>query len=116
MKLSYYGFNVRQMGDTVVFGSAPGTGASLVLRELPDLADYARLSLALSVEGAAEGDLLSVTLTAGDLQRSLALPIQAGMHSYELAPEGGFGGVSMIRIAPSTAECVVSVKRAVFSK
>ena len=30
MKVFYFGFNLRQVGDTVVFGSAPGTGASLL--------------------------------------------------------------------------------------
>ena len=104
MTLSYYGFNVRQEGECVTFGSAPGTGASVVANGF-SVKGCERLIAELEVEGATDSDELKITVGDGEY----TLPIVAGMSSYELSLSDG--EVSRLKIAPTARECVVRVKQ-----
>ncbi len=116
MKVFYFGFNLRQVGDAVVFGSAPGTGASLLAEKARDALYGNTLSFELKVDGAAEGDVLNIELTGSSGTTKLSLPIVSDMHLYEVAIPEGLGEISSLRIAPSTIECVLSVKAIEFKK
>ena len=114
MKVSYFGFNVRQNGDCVTLGSAPGTGASIVAEGFCASREYGRLCLELEVDGAAETDVLTVFLRHGADQTEYTLPIASAMHRYELALAPDHPEIQSLRIAPSATECVVTVKRIEF--
>ncbi len=111
MKVFYFGFNLRQIGDTVVFGSAPGTGASLLAEKFTAPADSKVFYAELRVDGAKECDVLGVTVkgTLGELE--LSQPIVPEMHVYEFNIPEGLGDISSVRIKPTAPECVVSVRQ-----
>lgn len=104
MTLSYYGFNVRQEGECVTFGSAPGTGASVLANGF-SVQGCERLIAELEVEGAGASDELKITVGDGEY----TLPIVAGMSTYELSLSDG--EVSGLKIAPTAKECVVRLKQ-----
>ena len=114
MKVFYFGFNLRQVGDTVVFGSAPGTGASLLAEKLTLTQGTNTLRATLKVDGATESDSLSITFVGSNGETTLTTPIVPDMHSYEVAVPEGLGEITSLRIAPSVMECVLSVKEIVF--
>lgn len=110
VRLSFFGFNVRQQGDDVVFGSAPGTGASLLAEGLFGLPGEHTFYAELCVDGAAEGDELTVRFlgTAGECE--LAWPIVSSMHRYEVAVSQNVGVITAVRLAPTPLDCVVRVR------
>lgn len=114
MKVFYFGFNLRQVGDTVVFGSAPGTGASLLAEKFTAPADSKTLCFALQVDGAKENDTLKIVLTGTSGEATLTTPIVTGMHRYELSLPADIGEIKTLRICPSTIECVLSVREIIF--
>lgn len=113
MKLFYFGFNLRQVGDTVIFGSAPGTGASL-LAEKFTVTGAKTLSFTLQVDGAGKSDTLKIELGGTVGEATLTAPIITGMHRYELTLPDDLGEIKSLRICPSAIECVLSVKEIIF--
>ena len=113
MKLFYFGFNLRQVGDTVIFGSAPGTGASL-LAEKFTVTGAKTLSFTLQVDGAEKSDTLKIELGGTAGEATLTTPIITGMHRYELTLPDDLGEIKSLRICPSAIECVLSVKEIIF--
>lgn len=111
MTVSYFGFNVRQNGDCVTFGSAPGTGASVTAEDFRVPAGSKTLFVELAVDGAGERDVLRVCLKGISGETEYALPILPGMRQYEVALPADGEEIRSLRIAPSTMECVVTVKR-----
>ena len=107
MSVSYYGFNVRQVGNEVVFLSAPGTGASL---EAAGFCTVGRRLLAtMWVDGAAAGDRLAVRIDTEQGSVEHSLPIVEKMHTYEIElPQNA--AVVGFRIAPNSADCAVTVR------
>lgn len=116
MTVSYFGFNVRQTGDCVTFGSAPGTGASLTADGFLVSREYTRFCSELSIDGASENDMLKITLRGSEGEAEYALPIVSGMHAYEVDIASGCGEISSLRITTSAKECVVTVKQIGFIK
>ena len=110
MRVFYFGFNLRQVGDAVVFGSAPGTGASLLAEKAREALLGNTLSFELRVDGAGEDDVLNIELIGSTATAKLSLPIVPDMHVYEAAIPEGLGEISALRIVPSANECVLSVK------
>ena len=110
MKVFYFGFNLRQVGDAVVFGSAPGTGASLLAEKFTAPQDSRIFYAILNVDGASERDVLNIEFTGTAGKVTVSTPIVAGMHRYELASPTDIGDINMLRISPSAIECVLSVK------
>jgi hypothetical protein len=116
MRVSYFGFNVRQKGDCVTFGSAPGTGASLRAEGFSLPKEQRCFYAELEVEGASEGDVLTVGFEGSFGEREFALPIASGMHCYEIPLPAEKEEIRSLRLAPSVKECVVSVRRMGFRK
>ncbi len=109
MKVFYFGFNLRQEGNTVIFGSAPGTGASLLAERGNTPITGNTFYAELKVDGAAEGSVLNVEFT-GTLGKAVAsTPIVAGMHMYEIDVPAGLGEITSLRMVPGAIECVLSV-------
>ena len=115
MKVFYFGFNLRQIDDTVVFGSAPGTGASLLAEKFTAPPDSKTFYAELQVDGADDGDVLSLSLKGELGECELSLPIVQGMHRYEYELGCEIGAISTARIKPSTVECVLRVKEIGFT-
>lgn len=111
MKVFYFGFNLRQIGDTVVFGSAPGTGASLLAERFTAPADSKTFYAELKVDGAGANDVLNVTLTGALGKCELSLPIVPDMHTYEFMLDGSIGEINTVMLKPSTIECVMNVRQ-----
>ncbi len=116
MNVFYFGFNLRQVGDTVVFGSAPGTGASLLVEKFTAPADTKTFYAELQVDGAKDGDELFVTLKGTLGECELSLPILQDMHKYEFSLPGNVGEINSVRIKPSAIECVMRVKEIGFKE
>lgn len=116
MSLSYFGFNARQRGDTVVFGSAPGTGASLVADHFRVSAEGGEFYAELRIDGASAGDVLKITFTGTSGETTCVLPIVSEMHTYKTSVPSGCGEICALRLAPSAEECVVSIRRIGFEK
>jgi hypothetical protein len=110
MKVFYFGFNLRQVGDAVVFGSAPGTGASLLAEKGNTPITGSTFYAELEVDGAAEGSALNVEFTGTLAKATASTPIVSGMHTYEIGVPAGLGEITSLRIVPDTVECVLSVK------
>ena len=116
MRVFYFGFNLRQEGNTVIFGSAPGTGASLLAEKIKAPLTGSTFYAELKVDGAAEGSVLNVEFT-GTLGSAVATtPIVSGMHMYELDVPTGLGEITSLRIVPSAIECVLSVNEIGFKE
>ncbi len=111
MKMSYFGFNVRQNGDCVTLGSAPGTGASIMAEGFCIPTRHKTFYVELAVDGACESDVLKVCLRSISSETEYALPIVSGMHKYEFTLPVEGDEIQSVRIAPSTMECVVTIKR-----
>ena len=110
MTVSYFGFNVRQSGECVTFGSAPGTGASLSARDFCVPYGCKRFYIELAIDGATEKDELLIELTGTDGTHKAALPVASGMHVYETAPVDALGTVVTLRVSTSAKECVLTVR------
>lgn len=111
MYVQFHGFNLRREGDCVVFGSAPETGASILVEQLFLPQIYQRLAITLSVESPeANGDLeLTVKTDRGELQ--LQMPITPNrMHRYEFDLAGAEGIIRSFRITPVLSDCVLTVR------
>ena len=114
MKVFYFGFNLRQDGDTVIFGSAPGTGASLLVEKAKAPLAGKTLAVELKVDGASDTDVLKLSFSTSLGESEIATPIMSGMHRYEIAVPEGLGEINSVRIAPGCIECVLSVKAVEF--
>lgn len=107
MRVSYFGFNLRQSGDCVIFGSAPGTGASLFAEDFVAPSDSKRFFAELQIDGAKDGDTLKIELGSEEFY----LPVSEGMHRYEVLLPCAAPEIKSVRIVPSTKECVLTAKR-----
>ena len=116
MNVSYFGFNVRQMGELVTFGSAPGTGASLVADSFCISEECKKFYTEMLIEGTSESDVLKISLTGTSGEAEYDLPIVSGMHTYEIEVPSGCGEIRALRLAPSAKECVVSIRQIGFKE
>lgn len=116
MKVSFFGFNVRQSGECVAFASAPGTGASLYASGFTANGNGAEFFAELSVDGASEGDTLKIKFTSGMQEKEYDLPITHGMSIYKLKLSSELETVDSLYVKPSTTECMITVKRIGFLK
>lgn len=115
MNVSYFGFNVRQMGEAVVFGSAPGTGASLFADGFRVPQGCKKFYTEMLIDGASEGGVLNIAFIGTLGEAAFALPIVSQMHTYEIEVPSGCGEIHALRIAPSAKECVASVRQIIFA-
>lgn len=111
MNVSYFGFNVKQLGELVTFGSAPGTGASLVADSFCVPEGCKKFYTQLLIDGASESDLLKISLVGTAGEAVFNLPIASGMHTYEIDVPIGYGEIRSLRLEPSAKECVVSIRQ-----
>ena len=116
MNVSYFGFNVRQLGELVTFGSAPGTGASLAADNFLVSEGYQKFYTEMLIDGASESDVLKISLMGSSGVAEFNLPIAPGMHTYEIDVPSGYGEIRALRLAPSAKECVVSIRQIGFKK
>ena len=111
MNVSYFGFNVRQFGDLVTFGSAPETGASLVADNFRVSEGCQKFYTEMLIDGASECDVLKISLMGTLGGAEFNLPIASGMHTYEIDVPSGYGEIQALRLVPSAKECVVSIRQ-----
>lgn len=111
MKVSYFGFNIRQNGDCVTFGSAPGTGASVTAENFSASADKKTFYAELAVDGASQSDVLKIYLKSEQGEMEYSLPIVTGMNKYEIELPVERDEIKFVRIAPTPMECVVNIKK-----
>ena len=109
MKVFYFGFNLRQVDGAVVFGSAPGTGASLLAERFTSPTGARTIYTTMCIDGATPTDTLKFTIVGKDVETTVSIPIIPEMHRYEIAVPDGIGDITSLRITPSAMECVVSV-------
>lgn len=115
MLVSYLGFNIRQNGECVTFGSAPGTGASLFAKNFSVLGENNVLYAELDVGGVKDGDMLNFKLS-GTTDKEYSLPIKSGMHLYEFPISDDIKEITSLRISPNSKDCVITVKQLGFKK
>ncbi len=111
MTVSYFGFNIRQNGDSVTFGAAPGTGASLLAEGIKGADGCKMIYTELAVKGVKGGDKLNFTVKRGEREEQYSIDIpHSEMHLFELPLAEDSGKISSVRISPDTTECVITVK------
>ena len=108
MEISYFGFNVQQKGECVTFSSAPGTGASLVANGFSASADNKHFCVTMKIDGTDDSDTLKIVFNN---TYKCALPIMKGvMYRYEVTVPSNVGEIKEITVAPSSKECMITVK------
>ena len=109
--VSFHGFNVRQEGDCVTFGSAPETGASVAVDGLHISPESKRFYIELAVRGVEKQERLRVIVSTKTekIELSCALSDEA-MHRYEFDLSEIGQPFHAIRVSPTLIDCVLTVK------
>ena len=110
MNISFFGFNVRQRGESVTFGSAPGTGATLAADSFTVPADSKTFYAELKVDGTKDIDSLKVRFFGTNCEAEVDLPVSADMQIREISVPAVCGEIKSLRISTGDRECVVTVK------
>ena len=117
MYVQYDGFNVRQQGDCVTFGSAPDTGASLRVEGAYILPECNRFYVEMAVDGAMGGERLVLALDLKGRTVTLETTIpDAEMHRYEFDLSDVKERIVSFRVTPDLKDCVVTVRALEFLK
>lgn len=116
--VSFYGFNIRNVQNGVMFGSAPGTGASVAANSMWISSKYQRFYVEMAVSGAS----YPVTLNASfGLKSSETLSFSAqveddGVHRYEFDLSENTEWINSFRVSPDTDECVLTIRALGFTE
>jgi hypothetical protein len=111
MNVSYFGFNIRQNGECVTLGSAPGTGASIVADGFCVPIGCKNFYVELQVDGTSEHDELKVCFRGRFSETEYYLPVVSGMHKYELTLPSECDEIQSLYLSPSSLECVITIRR-----
>ena len=110
--VSFYGFNIRKVENGVMFGSAPGTGASVAANSMWIHPKYNKFYVEMAVSGAS----YPVTLHASfGLKSSETLSFDRtvsddALHRYEFDLSKNGEWINSFRVSPEADECVLTVR------
>ena len=110
VNISFFGFNVRQRGERVTFGSAPGTGATLAADGFTVPSNCKTFYAELLVDGTKDLGDLKVKFFGTNSEAELCMPVSAEMAVREIEVPAICGDVKSLRISTGDKECVVTVK------
>ena len=109
--INYYGFNLRQEGDCITFGSAPNTGASLSAERIWIQPKYNTFYIEMAVKSEHKDIQLDVELTLKNGSLCFTETIKdSNMHRYEFDISANTEWIKSLKVAPSSTECVISVR------
>ena len=107
MSLKYNGFNIRQSGTCIIFGSAPETGASVSCDDL-DIGGAHMFSTEIAADGA---DILNLYVITDNGDYSFQAPVTGGeLLKHEIDLTGLTGRIRSFVLKPNSTECVIKIK------
>ena len=117
MFVHFHGFNVRQEGECVTFGSAPETGASIEVGALHVAPPCGSLCVELAVGGVEKSEQLTLTVTTKTETHTYTATLQDDqMHRYTFDLSDVPEKIRAIRLSPKMRDCVLTVRAIEFLK
>jgi hypothetical protein len=116
MYVTFHGFNVRQEGDCVTFGSAPETGASVELAGIRFVPPIGTFYVEMAVNGVEQKERMTLTVKTKTETRTYQVDLHDDqMHRYIFDLSEIAENVYGIRISPDMTDCVLTVRALGFS-